>query len=276
MSRCLGQVGKYIFSLPICLRDKRDPGYPLSDKPVVEYFQDVPNNDDMSLSAYHQIACFIAAAHTTMLEWLERAPGNHNGEQLLAVWHEAMEKNANNARSEFFIKAVALAKRANRLCLLSRLHTNGQQIRAEQQPVVKSPGRSKQLESDLHKAVEKFYREITGPATQKLLAFISSLFPKNKTPLCVTYFDEADELNVRLLVMFRLLKHQLLTVGMWYIFMGTKLSISYDRPAPKDREAFIYDRVRNDSPEHQYPLSNFDRKWNDSCHRISLSALTSI
>jgi hypothetical protein len=87
------------------------------------YFQDVPD-DDKSLSAHHWIACFIAAAHTTMLEWLEGARGNRNGEQLLMAWHEAMEKNANDARSEFFIKVVAVAKRASRLCLLSRLHTD--------------------------------------------------------------------------------------------------------------------------------------------------------
>jgi hypothetical protein len=121
----LGQVGKHIFTLPICLRDEKDPGYPLPDKPVLEYFKDVPVNNDLSFTAHHRIACFIAAAHMTMLEWLEGAPGNRNGEQLLAVWHEAMEKNANDARSKFFLKVVELAKRASCLCLLSHLHTNG-------------------------------------------------------------------------------------------------------------------------------------------------------
>ena len=240
----------------------------------------MPRGDDMSFSAHHQIACFIAAAHMTMHQWLERASGNRNGEQLLAVWHEAMEKNANDARSEFFIKVVALAKRASHLCLLSRLHTNGWQIQAEkpQQAVEKNPGCNEQLESDLHRAVKTFYDEITGPATQKLLAFISSLFPKNKKPLCVTYFDEAHELHARLWVMLRLLQHQLLTSGMCYTFMGTQLSISYYGPTPKDSEAFIYDRVRHDSPEHQDTPSNlnFDRKCNDLCRHISLSASTSI
>jgi hypothetical protein len=131
-------------------------------------------------------------------------------------------------------------------------------------------------ESDLHKAVMKLYYEITGPATQKLLAFISRLFPKNKKPLCVTYFDEAHELRLRLWAMLRLLQHQLLDVGMWYVFMGTKSSISYYSPAPKDRESFIYDRVQHDSSENQNCLSNFDRKCKNLCYRISLLALTII
>jgi hypothetical protein len=121
----LRQVGKYIFTLPICLRGVKDPGYPLSDKPVLEYFQDVPDDNDLSFTAHHRIACFLAAAHTIMLEWLEMAGCNRNGKQLLAAWHEAMEKNANDERSEFFLKVVELAKRASRLCLLSRLHTTG-------------------------------------------------------------------------------------------------------------------------------------------------------
>jgi hypothetical protein len=121
----LGQVGKHIFTLPICLRGVNDPGYPLSDKPVVEYFKDVPAQNDLSFTAHHRIACFIAAAHTIMLEWLQGAQPNRSGKQLLEVWHEAMEKNADEARPNFFSKVVELAKKASRLCLLSPLRTNG-------------------------------------------------------------------------------------------------------------------------------------------------------
>jgi hypothetical protein len=148
-----------------------------------------------------------------------------------------------------------------------------------QHPVEKSPRRNEQLvepEANLHLAVEGFYVDITSPATRKLMAFISGLFPKNEKTLCVTYFDEAHELRRRLWVMLRLLQHQLLDVGMWYVFMGTKSSISYDAPALKDRESFIYDRVQHDSSENQDCLSNFERNCNDLCHRISLSALTII
>ena len=97
--------------------------------------------------------------------------------------------------------------------------------------------------SNLHSAVKGFYADITSPATQKLMAFISGLFPENKKTLCVTYFDEAHELRHRLWAMLRLLQHQHLDVGMWYVFMGTKSSISYYSPALKDRESFIYDRL---------------------------------
>jgi hypothetical protein len=108
------------------------------------------------------------------------------------------------------------------------------------------------------------------------MGFISGLFPENEKALCVTYFDEAHELGLRLWVMLRLLQYQPLEVGMWYIFMGTKSNITYYAPRPKDRESLIYDRFQHDSSENQNPLSNFEWNCNDLCHRISVSALTII
>ena len=59
-------------------------------------------------------------------------------------------------------------------------------------------------------------------AVEALLAFLTSLY--DKQPLCVTYFDEAHELQILFWILLRLLSHQPMTTSMWYVFMGTKLS----------------------------------------------------
>ena len=43
------QVGKQIFTLPICLRKSTDSGYPPGDKPVVKFFSALPDKNDMSV-----------------------------------------------------------------------------------------------------------------------------------------------------------------------------------------------------------------------------------
>lgn len=68
-------------------------------------------------------------------------------------------------------------------------------------------------------------------AVDALMAFLANLFP-GQQPLCVTYFDEAHELEMRFWILLRVLSHQHLKTMMWYVFMGTKLSISYFAPTP--------------------------------------------
>ena len=46
----------------------------------------------------------------------------------------------------------------------------------------------------------------------------------------ITYFDEAHELDNRFWILLRLLSHQSRSTRMWYVFMGTKSSISYFAP----------------------------------------------
>ena len=48
----------------------------------------------------------------------------------------------------------------------------------------------------------------------------------------MTYFDEAHELQILFWILLRLLSHQPLATAMWYVFMGTKSSISYFSPSP--------------------------------------------
>ncbi|KAF8344936.1 hypothetical protein F5887DRAFT_236096 [Amanita rubescens] len=50
-SRMLTEVGKQIFTLPICL--STDPGYPPGDKPVLKFFSALPGNNGLSGTYCH-------------------------------------------------------------------------------------------------------------------------------------------------------------------------------------------------------------------------------
>ena len=82
------------------------------------------------------------------------------------------------------------------------------------------------------------YAEHAKEATEILMHFISNLFP-DENPLCVTYFDEAHELGILFWIMLRLLQAQEFSTRMWYVFMGTKSSITYYSPFPENRVSFI-------------------------------------
>ena len=75
------------------------------------------------------------------------------------------------------------------------------------------------------------YEAIAQNATKDLMTFLSSIKPDT---LCVTYFDEADEMDRTLLVLLHLLQYQDTRLRMWFIFMGTKSSIDYYAPSPND------------------------------------------
>ncbi|KAK2464126.1 hypothetical protein APHAL10511_003874 [Amanita phalloides] len=111
-SRMLTEVGKHIFTLPICLRKSTDLGYPRGDKPVVKFFSALPKLNDLSLTAHTAIACFIAVAHQTMLETLQKARDEErlDGVQLLEYWHGLMESTKRDGREVFFTEVV---KKAN-------------------------------------------------------------------------------------------------------------------------------------------------------------------
>ena len=102
------QVGRTVFTLPICLRLPRDPGYPPSDEEVVNYFGPLSKSDDRTTTAHIAIVCFIAAAHTTMLNWLqeEQEKQEKSAPQLLSYWHQLMESPEKRDRREQFFKEV--------------------------------------------------------------------------------------------------------------------------------------------------------------------------
>jgi hypothetical protein len=78
----------------------------------VKFFSTLPKTSDLSLTAHTAIACFLAAAHQTMLESLQEACKEKglNGPQLLEYWHELMEPTGVRDRREaFFTKVVERA-----------------------------------------------------------------------------------------------------------------------------------------------------------------------
>jgi len=110
----LRQVGRLVFTLPICLRKPTSPGYPPSDKEAYEYFQTVTKKNDFT--AHIDIAIFLAAAHTTMLTCLKKKREEGlNGQELLGYWHWLMEQQeGRHGRSAFFVEVVKLTKLVSR------------------------------------------------------------------------------------------------------------------------------------------------------------------
>jgi len=109
-----------------------------------------------------------------------------------------------------------------------------------------SPKRSKD-DFDIVRESEVFY-ERAQKAVECLQAFLASLY--SQQPLCVTYFDEAHELQIRFWILLRLLSHQPKTVKMWYVFLGTKSSISYYTPATAACVSSIFAHVLISLPKN--------------------------
>jgi hypothetical protein len=81
----------------------------------------------------------------------------------------------------------------------------------------------------------KYYGLSAKEATKKLVEFLSAVLPAKR--ISVMYFDEAHELGFHFWIFLRLVQHQLSSTKMWYVFMGTKSSISYYAPRPSERQS---------------------------------------
>jgi hypothetical protein len=108
-------------------------------------------------------------------------------------------------------------------------------------PPFKSPkrdadGRPDRPNWDPVRSAEQYYEKYAKKATEALMQFVQALFP-GEAPLCVTYFDEAHELELCFWILLRLLQSQAPSTKMWYVFMGTKSSISYYAPTPENSES---------------------------------------
>ena len=90
----------------------------------------------------------------------------------------------------------------------------------------------------------RLYNFIAKEATKNLMKFLSTLHPPQD--LCVTYFDEAPELGRLLWILLRLLAKQEPSTKAWYVFIGTKLSLSYYNPHPPraNRQFIRFARTR--------------------------------
>ena len=63
---------------------------------------------DMSFTAHHGVASFLAAAHKTMLEWLKEAQRNNGYEidGLREWWYNTMERSAQYEEWKRFFSEV--------------------------------------------------------------------------------------------------------------------------------------------------------------------------
>lgn len=90
-------------------------------------------------------------------------------------------------------------------------------------------------DQDDSKSINEFaqntYELITTKATQELMTFLSNIKPEAR---CVTYFDEAHDLDNALLVLLRLVSYQKPWIKSWYIFLETKSDFSYYAPNPSN------------------------------------------
>jgi hypothetical protein len=83
---------------------------------VLKYFGSFGKQNDLSYSAHIVVACFIAAAHTTMHKWLKKAQ-DENVEDLHEHWHCHMEPSGDRGfRNRFFSEVVKLANSASHFC----------------------------------------------------------------------------------------------------------------------------------------------------------------
>ena len=106
-----------------------------------------------------------------------------------------------------------------------------------------SPGRPKGNDTlmvyDIVAQSLLFYEEEARGAVKALMLFLTDLHI-GPSPICVTYFDEAQELGIQFCILLHLLSHQPLAMEMWYVFMGTRSSISYFSPSPQHCESPIF------------------------------------
>jgi hypothetical protein len=109
-----------------------------------------------------------------------------------------------------------------------------------------SPYRNKDGIDESNTNIEEFARKIyqlhTSKATEALVKFLATI-DSGESALCVTYFDEADELGLHFWVLLRLLSNQDELTAMWYVFMTTKSSISYFNPIAEKSESSMFSLV---------------------------------
>ncbi|KDR70163.1 hypothetical protein GALMADRAFT_103308 [Galerina marginata CBS 339.88] len=218
-SRLLTEAGKYVFTLPICLRHPDSPGFPPSDAAVYRFFEQ-QTNDNLSLTAHSNIARFLAVAHRTMLSWLQKAQeeNDFDGKQLHSWWYGIMEPGSHQSRRESFYSEV--------------LKTAGK-VKKGLEGSVESPKISDpQVVGQIESQSADFYMD-AKTAVEELMSFLKHVHP-GKQPICITYIDEAHELDKRFWVLLRLLRHQPSHIKMWYVFLETKSSVSYFSPPVKD------------------------------------------
>ena len=238
------QVGNYIFTVPICLRGPNDPGYPPPDTAVTSFFQGVPKNTNLTVTAHVAIACFLGALHETMHASLVRIQKENscNGHDLRKIWYERMEKNRRGSfRQDFFAEVIRKAEQAIHcfvMYFILLMPCRQFKMTAPTFTVSKrlADGQPDDPNWDSASLAKLCYEQYSEKATADLVEFIQTLFPGKKNNLCMTYFDNAHELGQSFWSLLHLLQF---STQMWYVFMGTKLSMTYYAPTPENCEYLL-------------------------------------
>jgi hypothetical protein len=191
-------------------------------------------DNDMSFTAHSAIVSFLAAAHKTMLEWLQEAQRKYgfDGPQLHEWWYKLMEQSVREeGRLKFFSEVLRKANTVSHWFLTFQSSNYCYQMKPKPEVHGMSPRRSDVPTYDIEAESRSLYQEEALGAVKALMSFLTDLHD-SLSPICVTYFDEAHNLGIRFWILLRLLSHQPLATAMWYVFMGTKSSISYFSPLP--------------------------------------------
>jgi hypothetical protein len=213
---------------------------------VHRYFLEIKQTNDLSLSTLWAITCFLAAAHENMFQSLKKLEPYvaSDGVKLRELWNHSMERDR-KYRQNFFECVVERANKANLtyLYIFLKLMVRPQLRSSPPNRPQNSPKRGRDGKPDdpnynSIKIAEENYARHAKAATEGLMTFLKGLFP-DENPLCVSYFDEAHELELTFWILLRLLQAQDPSIKMWYVFMGTKSSISYYAPTPHKREPFV-------------------------------------
>jgi len=131
----------------------------------VEFFSLLPKSNDLSITAHIAIACFLAAAHETMLETLRKAHNENglNGPQLLEYWHELMEPTGTrDRREEFFTQVVKRANTVSRFIFfrLSALSILAVEIECGSPPSQSYQGGGRQADN---RSLSDISQDLRGP-----------------------------------------------------------------------------------------------------------------
>lgn len=200
----------------------------------------------MSFTAHSAVASFLAAAHKTMLEWLQKAQRQNgfDGHELRGWWYDLMERRVpREGRLNFFSEVLRKANTVSYWFLTFQSSNYCYQMRPKPGDHGESPRRPREKDDpmvyDIEAKSRLLYEEEARGAVEALMSFLTDLHV-GPSPICVTYFDEAHELGIQFWILLRLLSHQPLATEMWYVFMGTKSSISYFSPSPRHCESPIF------------------------------------
>jgi hypothetical protein len=248
-----------VFTLPICLCHPDSPGYPPADATVHKYFTPLLQEDHSSRKAHITIASFIAAAHGKMLDRLKIAKEEQtlDGRGLLEYWHNVMEsQKSHDYRVRFFSEVVEQAHRfvsdvddhaifasgCSIIILYYKLMTFIQSYKERKFTGAKSLPRDPEMDKafDIREFTSQLYKIHTEKATKDLSDFLSTLDTESPG-FCVTYFDEAHQLEAPFWVLMLVLSFQNKSIRMWCVVMGTRSSFQQYNPLTKDSELPIFD-----------------------------------